>query len=714
MRKITPISIMKNSLKVAALCVGLLLLMSYSPTRANLGDDLDREQVLLRLVMQSLQTRHYAAVKIDDDFSKKMYKIFIDQLDFNKRFFTEEDLQTLKAYESQLDDEINNNRYQFYNLAHQLLEKRILQTEQFCDEILSQPFDFTVDETYQTNPEKTKPAKDNAELKQQWRKYLKYYTMTRLSNSLDIQEQVKKNPNDTSSIRNKTIADLEREARDNTSKDFKEYFKRLKETEKPEQLSTYINAITATFDPHTNYYAPRAKERFDEDFSGRFEGIGAQLQQERGGLIKVVEIIPGSASWRQGELRAGDYILAVAQGGAEPVDVTTMRLDNAVRLIKGKKGTEVRLTVRKPDGTVKIIPIIRDVVIREEAYVKSSIIKDKNNKKLGYIYLPGFYADFSNSGGRNCGEDMRKELEKLKAEGVDGIVLDLRNNGGGSLQDVVEMTGLFIEKGPVVQVKAKSGAPIVLEDTDPSVVYGGPLVVMVNSFSASASEILSGAIQDYKRGIVIGSNSTFGKGTVQTIIDLDRMLPATYNNIKPLGSLMLTIQKFYRVNGTTNQLKGVIPDIILPDNYSYLKIGEKQELYPLPPDEIAPLKYKVLTDNEVKFAKAKNNSKERIAKNTQFSLIDQTANRLKRMRDETEISLNLEKFRAQQAKDREETRKADANLRFNSDLEFINAKADLPEINLDSTRIRKNKEWIGNLKKDIYLHEALQVLRDIM
>jgi carboxyl-terminal processing protease len=705
---------MKNSLKVAALCVGLLLLMSYSPTRANLGDDLDREQVLLRLVMQSLQTRHYAAVKIDDDFSKKMYKIFIDQLDFNKRFFTEEDLQTLKAYESQLDDEINNNRYQFYNLAHQLLEKRILQTEQFCDEILSQPFDFTVDETYQTNPEKTKPAKDNAELKQQWRKYLKYYTMTRLSNSLDIQEQVKKNPNDTSSIRNKTIADLEREARDNTSKDFKEYFKRLKETEKPEQLSTYINAITATFDPHTNYYAPRAKERFDEDFSGRFEGIGAQLQQERGGLIKVVEIIPGSASWRQGELRAGDYILAVAQGGAEPVDVTTMRLDNAVRLIKGKKGTEVRLTVRKPDGTVKIIPIIRDVVIREEAYVKSSIIKDKNNKKLGYIYLPGFYADFSNSGGRNCGEDMRKELEKLKAEGVDGIVLDLRNNGGGSLQDVVEMTGLFIEKGPVVQVKAKSGAPIVLEDTDPSVVYGGPLVVMVNSFSASASEILSGAIQDYKRGIVIGSNSTFGKGTVQTIIDLDRMLPATYNNIKPLGSLMLTIQKFYRVNGTTNQLKGVIPDIILPDNYSYLKIGEKQELYPLPPDEIAPLKYKVLTDNEVKFAKAKNNSKERIAKNTQFSLIDQTANRLKRMRDETEISLNLEKFRAQQAKDREETRKADANLRFNSDLEFINAKADLPEINLDSTRIRKNKEWIGNLKKDIYLHEALQVLRDIM
>ncbi|MCS7018345.1 MAG: carboxy terminal-processing peptidase [Cytophagales bacterium] len=705
---------MKNSLKIAVLCAGLLLLMSYSPTRANLAEDSEREQVLLRLVMQSLQARHYAAVKIDDSFSKKMYKIFIDQLDFNKRFFTQQDLQLLAAYELQLDDEINNNRYHFYNLAHQLLNKRIEQAERFCDEILAQPFDFTVQETYQTDPEKTKPAKDEAELKQQWRKYLKYYTMVRLSNTLDVKEQAQKNPNDTAAIRNKTLAELEQEARENTAKDFKEYFKRLKETEKPEQISTYINAITATFDPHTNYYAPRAKERFDEDFSGRFEGIGAQLQQERGGLIKVVEIIPGSASWRQGELRAGDYILAVAQGNSEPVDVTTMRLDNAVRLIKGKKGTEVRLTVRKPDGTIKVIPIIRDVVIREEAYIKSVIVRNKNNKKIGYIYLPGFYADFSNSGGRNCGEDMRKELQKLKAEGVEGIVLDLRNNGGGSLQDVVEMTGLFIEKGPVVQVKAKSGAPIVLEDTDPSVVYSGPLVVMVNSFSASASEILSGAIQDYKRGIIVGSNSTFGKGTVQTIMDLDRMLPPTFNNIKPLGSLMLTIQKFYRINGTTNQLKGVVPDIVLPDNYSYLKVGEKQELYPLPPDEIAPLNYKVYAENEARFAKAKQNSHARVAQNPQFALIEQTASRLKRMREETEVTLHLEKYRAQQAKDREEAKKTDARLQFTSELEFFNAKADLPEINLDSTRIRKNKEWINNLKKDLYLNEALLVLRDIM
>lgn len=714
MRRITPIGIMKKSLKVAALCAGLVLLMSYSPNHAALTEETDREQILLRLVMQSLQARHYAAIKIDDSFSKKMYKIFIDQLDFNKRFFTQEDLQTLAAYELQLDDEINNGRYQFYNLAHQLLNRRIEQAEKFCDEILAQPFDFTVNETYQTDPEKTKFPKDEAELKEQWRKYLKYYTMVRLSNTLDIREQALKNPKDTSSVRNKTLAELEKDARENTSKDIKDYFKRLKEIEKPEQLSTYINSITATFDPHTNYYAPRAKERFDEDFSGRFEGIGAQLQQERGGLIKVVEIIPGSASWRQGELRAGDYILAVAQGDGEPVDVTNMRLDNAVRLIKGKKGTEVRLTVRKPDGTIKVIPIIRDVVIREEVYVKSVIVRDKNNKKLGYIYLPGFYADFSNSGGRNCSEDMRKELEKLKAEGVEGIVLDLRNNGGGSLQDVVQMTGLFIEKGPVVQVKAKSGAPIVLEDTDPSVVYGGPLVVMVNSFSASASEILSGAIQDYKRGIIIGSHSTFGKGTVQTIMDLDRMLPPTFNNVKPLGSLMLTIQKFYRINGTTNQLKGVIPDIILPDNYSYLKVGEKQELYPLPPDEIASLRYKVYTENEARFTKAKNNSKERVAKSAQFAIIEQTANRLKRMREETEVSLNLEKYRARQAKEREESKKAEESLRFTSDLEFFNAKADLPEINLDSTRIRKNKEWINNLKKDIYLNEALAVLRDIM
>ncbi|MDW8209769.1 MAG: carboxy terminal-processing peptidase [Cytophagales bacterium] len=714
MRPFAPLRIMKVSLKVTAICVGLLLLMSYSPMRLGVGEEITRDKLLLSLVVQNLQSRHYSVIKIDDEFSKKMFKIFIDQLDYNKRFFTQEDLQKLSDYQTQLDDEVTYQRYDFYNLAYQLLNKRIGQAEQFCKEILAKPFDFTLNETYQTNPEKTVFAKNDAELKEYWRKYLKYYTLVRLNNTLELQEQVRKNPNDTSSLRNKTLAQLEREARENTVKDIEDYFKRLRETEPIEQVSTYLNALTAAFDPHTTYYAPKAKEKFDEDFSGRFEGIGAQLQQERGGLIKVVEIIPGSASWRQGELKAGDYILAVAQGDDKPVDVTNMRLDNAVRLIKGKKGTEVRLTVRKPDGTIKVISIIRDVVIREELYVKSLIVKDKNNHKLGYIYLPGFYADFSNKGGRNCGEDVRQELEKLKAEGVEGIILDLRNNGGGSLQEVIEMTGLFIEEGPVVQVKSRENAPIVLEDVNPSVVYTGPLVVMVNSFSASASEILSGAIQDYKRGLIVGSSSTFGKGTVQSIIDLDRMVPPNLYNHKPLGSLMVTIQKFYRINGTTNQLKGVVPDIILPDTYAYLKVGEKQELYPLPADQIKPLNYKVFTENEPKFLRAKINSKERVMKSQQFASIEQYAARLKELKEDTEIPLSLEKYRARQAKEREESKKFEEQKRFTSDFEFFNLKEDLPKINIDSVRIRKNKEWIDNLKKDLYLHEALQVLNDII
>ncbi|MCS6967248.1 MAG: carboxy terminal-processing peptidase [Bernardetiaceae bacterium] len=714
MRPFAPLRIMKVSLKVTAICVGLLLLMSYSPMRLGVGEEITRDKLLLSLVVQNLQSRHYSVIKIDDEFSKKMFKIFIDQLDYNKRFFTQEDLQKLSDYQTQLDDEVTYQRYDFYNLAYQLLNKRIGQAEQFCKEILAKPFDFTLNETYQTNPEKTVFAKNDAELKEYWRKYLKYYTLVRLNNTLELQEQVRKNPNDTSSLRNKTLAQLEQEARENTVKDIEDYFKRLRETEPIEQVSTYLNALTAAFDPHTTYYAPKAKEKFDEDFSGRFEGIGAQLQQERGGLIKVVEIIPGSASWRQGELKAGDYILAVAQGDDKPVDVTNMRLDNAVRLIKGKKGTEVRLTVRKPDGTIKVISIIRDVVIREELYVKSLIVKDKNNHKLGYIYLPGFYADFSNKGGRNCGEDVRQELEKLKAEGVEGIILDLRNNGGGSLQEVIEMTGLFIEEGPVVQVKSRENAPIVLEDVNPSVVYTGPLVVMVNSFSASASEILSGAIQDYKRGLIVGSSSTFGKGTVQSIIDLDRMVPPNLYNHKPLGSLMVTIQKFYRINGTTNQLKGVVPDIILPDTYAYLKVGEKQELYPLPADQIKPLNYKVFTENEPKFLRAKINSKERVMKSQQFASIEQYAARLKELKEDTEIPLSLEKYRARQAKEREESKKFEEQKRFTSDFEFFNLKEDLPKINIDSVRIRKNKEWIDNLKKDLYLHEALQVLNDII
>ncbi len=713
----------KRFLIATAVAVPLMVLGSYMlPSYTNpyeLRQDMTKEEVLLKLVMKNLNDGHVAEHQIDNAFSREVYQEYLQNLDPNKLYLLEGDVSMLAKYDEKLDDEIKDSKYAFFDLSNQLWDKRLLQAEAYTNEILARPFDFAKEESYETEDEKRSFAKNDAEMKENWRKYLKLLALPRLVSALEQQEaaqkQVKEGKKKAEEVKLKTEAELEKDTRDGLAKDMKNMFAAYKEMEKPERLGRYLNAITATYDPHTSYYAPRNKERFDEDFSGKFEGIGALLQQ-RDGIIKVSEIIVGSASWRQGQLKAGDVILKVAQGTAEPTDVTTMRLDNAVRLIKGKKGTEVRLTVQKPDGSIIIIPIIRDIVLKEETYAKSVILnRPDDNKKIGYIYLPGFYADFSNaSGGRQCAQDVKKELEKLKAEGAEGVVLDLRNNGGGSLQEVIRMVGLFIDKGPVVQVKDRFEGVKVYDDPDPSVTYGGPLVVMVNSYSASASEILAGAIQDYKRGIIVGGASTFGKGTVQTIVDLDRYLPSSFNDVKPLGSLFLTIQKFYRVSGGTNQLKGVVPDIVLPDAYSYLKVGEKEEHKPLPWDEIQPAKYQSMTELQAKMAKLQAESKARVAQDPTFALINKNAERIKADRDQTMITLNLAKYRAELTKDREEAKKFEAINSYSSGIGVANLQADLSEINLDSTRIQKNKNWVEGLKKDIYLNEALLVTRGLM
>ncbi len=713
----------KRFLIATAVVVPLIVLGSYMlPSYTNpyaLRSDMSKEEVLLKLVMQNLNTGHVSEHSIDNKFSEEVYQEYIQNLDFNKLYLLESDVKDLARFKDKLDDEINEGKYAFFDTSNEVWNKRLVQAEGFANEILARPLDFSKEESFETDDEKRSFAKTEAEMKENWHKYLKLMALPRLVSATEIQEnalkQVKEGKKKAEEVKIKTAAELEKETRDGLAKDMKNLFSMYREMDKPERLARYLNAITAAYDPHTSYYAPRNKERFDEDFSGKFEGIGAMLQQ-RDGTIKVSEIIVGSASWRQGQLKAGDIILKVAQGAAEATDITTMRLDNAVRLIKGKKGSEVRLTVQKPDGSQIVIPIIRDIVLREETYAKSVIInRPIDNKKIGYISLPGFYADFSNSGGgRQCAEDVKTELEKLKAEGAEGIVLDLRNNGGGSLQEVIKMVGLFIEKGPVVQVKDRFEGVKIYDDRDASITYDGPLAVMVNSYSASASEILAGAIQDYKRGVIIGGASTFGKGTVQTIVDLDRMLPATYNEVKPLGSLFLTIQKFYRINGGTNQLKGVVPDVILPDNYSYLKVGEKEEQNPLPWDEISPAKYVPWRSLGSKIAALKANSQQRVSQNTTFSLINKNAERLKTERDQTVVTLSLAKYRAELAKDREEAKKYEGINNFSSGITVFNPKADMAEINLDSTRVQKNKVWLDGLKKDIYLNETLLVMKDMM
>ncbi|WP_420911800.1 carboxy terminal-processing peptidase [Rufibacter ruber] len=464
------------------------------------------------------------------------------------------------------------------------------------------------------------------------------------------------------------------------------------------------------YDPHTEYFAPKEKEDFDYEFSGRLEGIGAVLQ-EKDGFIRVSEITPGSPSYLQGDLKPGDLILKVAQGDQAPVDIQGMRIDKAVSLIRGKKGTEVRLTVKKVDGTMKVISIIRDVVVREEGYAKSLLIKGA--KPIGYIHLPGFYADFKNAGGRNSGKDVAEEIQKLKQENAQGIILDLRNNGGGSLQDVVDMVGLFIKSGPVVQVKSANGPAAVLEDRDPQVQFGGPLVVLVNENSASASEILAAAIQDYKRGVIVGS-STYGKGTVQQFFDLDQVLPASFDAVKPLGHLKLTTQKYYRISGKTVQLRGVTPDVTLPDTYTYLKYGEKEQDYALPFDEIQGAKFSAWGSPAVPFEKVKESSKKRINSSPTFSLINQAALQLKERTEQSTRSLKLSTYLAQERANQAQAKKLEDARKTIPALDVATLKVDVSKLAADTAASARFQAFTRNAKKDLYIQEAVSIIKDIL
>jgi carboxyl-terminal processing protease len=667
----------------------------------------DKDEAIDQILVQSLNNVHYSPLTLNDDFSEKVFRLYLQRLDFNKKFLLQSDVDDLKKLNHSIDDDVTAGKFGFFDKSFEIITKRVDEAQAYYKEILDKPFDFTKDEEIELDEEKLSFAKTPEELKEAWRKSLKYQTLARMVEMMNNQDKAKEK-SDTVKIRSKE--ELEADARKKVLKSNDDYFKRIKEFDRNDRLAIYFNSVTGIYDPHTEFFPPKDKANFDISMSGQLEGIGAQLQ-EKDGYVKVSSIVPGSASWKQGQLKPGDVILKVAQGANEPVDIVDMRMDDVLPMIRGKKGTEVRLTVKKPDGTTMVIPLIRDIVIIEESYAQSVILKGK--KKIGYIKLPSFYADFSGKGGRSCSSDIKKELEKLKAEKVEGVILDLRYNGGGSLPDVVDMAGLFIDKGPIVQVKQKTGIPQLLEDRDPSTVYNGPLVVMVNSNSASASEIMAAAIQDYKRGVIVGTSpSSFGKGTVQRFYNLDDYLPAQYNTIKPLGEVKITTQKFYRVNGGATQLKGVVPDIILPDPYYLLDQGEKEQDYPMAWDEIAPASYTPLKPS-YSLDKLKSSSQNRVKNNPGFTLLNDAAKRLKKQKDNSVQSLNFDKYVAEQKKNKEESKKMEELDKEITGLEVITLKADAAHLESDSVKISKTKDFHKVIKKDIYLNETVAIINEM-
>jgi len=705
----------------AFLVTAVFVLASYRLFRRGDAAVPTKDQVLIGTMLQGLSAAHYQPEKVDDAFSKRVFELYLKHLDYRKQFLLASDVEQLRRYQTQIDDEVKKGSHEFLDLSTKLMAERTKEMQGLYRELLAKPFDFTVEESFQTDFEKTPFPADKAAQREMWRKLLKYETLSRVSEMMDAQEKAKK-PSEATAAPGaasgdaptaaepvRTPAQMEAEARKRVLKYYDEQFEDLNDTDANERLAVYANTIANTYDPHTEYFAPKAKEDFDYEMTGRFEGIGATLR-EKDGLIYVDEIIPGSASARQGELKKGDALLRVAQGAAEPVSIEGWRTAKAVTLIRGKKGSEVRLTVKKPDGSTKIIPIIRDVVVVDDKYAQSSIITDKG-QKIGYLHLPGFYADFTDTGGRNSSDDVKKELAKLNADGVKGLILDLRFNGGGSLPDAVSMAGLFMESGPMVQVRDGQGRTQVLTDNDPRVQYSGPLVVLVNKYSASASEILAAAVQDYHRGVIMGSTSTYGKGTVQRIFDLDDALPNELNSIKPIGSLKLTTQKFYRVNGGSTQFKGVESDIVVPDLYSYLDQGEKESDYPLKWDEIQPARYRPWNGGPA-LDKLRANSKARVAGNPSFKVMDEMVKSMRKRKDETVVSLKLASFRAEQLEAKAISDRYDAAQKTATALAFSPLTADVRAVGGDTVKVNRAARFTKNLKKDITIGEAVAVIQD--
>lgn len=681
-----------------------LLVAAYFPAN-NSGQD--KDAVLLKTIMNGFSQLHYQPKNIDDGFSSALFEAYVEQIDYGKRYLLQSEVDDLAQFKTDLDDEIEQGSYQFFNTSVEMLEKGLSRAETFTKDILSKPFDFTLEESYEMDGEKRAFAKSEADLKQYWYQYLKYETLTRLATKLEEQQ-------DKGVEEKKSYEELEKEAREKVMDVFEDYFNRMSKLKREDRLSVYLNAITGLFDPHSEYYQPIDKENFNIRFSGRLEGIGATLRTEDD-LTKVVTIIVGGPAWKQKELEENDYILKVKQEDEEEaIDLTGMQINDVVQLIRGAKDTKVTLTVKKVDGTVKEVVITRDIVVLEEQFAKSLIIEAENeDERIGYIYLPSFYADFQNKDGRFCSDDVEKELEKLKAEKVAGIILDLRNNGGGSLRDVVDMSGFFIEKGPIVQVKSRADVSEVLSDQDPSVQYAGPLIVMVNSFSASASEILAAALQDYERAIIVGSNSTFGKGTVQRFLDLDRSIRG-YPELKPLGEIKLTTQKFYRIDGGSTQLRGVTPDIVLPDNYAYIKTGEREYDNAMAWSEIDEVPHNQNVLHVKKLEDLKKRSQERVASIDVFQKIQQNAKRLETQRELSTFSLNLEKYQAFITEREQEAKQYDDLFETVVNGSVKNLDTDKAYIEAEESRKARNEEWLETVSKDIYIKECLHIMHDLI
>ena len=683
-----------------------LLLAAASCSFTTSDEDPGKDKVLVSLISYVLEKGHYDAKEFNDEFSEEVFDDFVTALDPLKRYYLKSDIKEFEAFKDQIDDQIRKEDISFFDLAYTRLRERMEESKAIYDDILSQPFDYSKDESIDTEYENLDYAKNQKELKARWENQLKFNT---IGTYYDRIEEEAKKAKDSTGYTPLSNSEIEKETRETTKQSLVEYFEFADELDREDYFSIYINSIVEEFDPHTTYFAPVDKDRFDMQMSGQFQGIGARLQK-KSNEISITEIISGGPAWRGEELKEGDIILKVKQADEDvATSVVGMRLDDAVELIKGPKGTVVTLNVKKKDGSVKNIAITRDVVEIEETYAKTTTV-DKDDRTYGVINLPKFYFDMQNAEQRNAATDVKKEIIRLKEQDVDGLVIDLRSNGGGSLSTVVDIAGLFIKEGPIVQVKSNGADSEILKDKDPEILWDKPLVILVNEISASASEILAAAMQDYKRAVIIGSKQTYGKGTVQNVYDLNRWL--RQNDLGDMGALKITTQKFYRINGGSTQLEGVKSDVVVPDQFSYIDIGEKDLDNPLPWDKIAAADYEVW-DGYIDYDQTISNSNARMAKNKQLQLIEENAKWIKSKQDDSVWPLNIDAYSAKMEQNEEEAKRFDSLRNYKSGLTFKSLPYEIQKFESDTVLKQKRERWHQDLAKDVYMDEAINVLEDL-
>ncbi len=713
----------KKFFPVFLVLTGTILFLAFQTQGRGDDNPKTKNEKILHNVGMLLEQGHFSPKKIDDTFSKLVLKRFIEDLDDDKTIFLQSDIDSFKRFESKIDDEIHGEKLESFYAMSESYTRRLNEASVYYNTILSKPFDFSKDENIILNGEKLNFPATDAERKEVWRKRLKYLVLTKYSDMIDDREKNKgklqvvvvtdtgihKKEIQKEKFVYKADSTLEREARDQVRRQIGRYFTTLKNHNTSDELfSSFVNSVTGSMDPHSNYFAPVDSRGFNEMMSGKFYGIGAQLKEDQS-KIKIASLVAGGPAWKSGELGVDDEIIKIGQGTAEPVDVTGYAVSDAVKLIRGaEKGTEVRITVRKPEGTLKIIVLKRDEIKLDDTFAKSAIIKGEH--KIGYIYLPEFYMDFEDPKGARCSDDVAREVQKLKAEKVEGIVIDLRGNGGGSLPEVVKMAGLFIEDGPICQVKGRDEKqPYQWKDRDKTVLYDGPLTVMVDEFSASASEIFAAAIQDYKRGIIVGGTSTYGKGTVQRTIPLNPESENAMFNKKSedLGTVKLTLQKFYRINGGATQLRGVIPDVVIPGRMELAKAREKDNPASLSWDEIAKVDYKTWTSTYSTDLVAVN-ANQQVKTNSIFKKMRDKIDSIDKENDRA-YSLNIVKFQAAQKQLKARYKQLDELLKLPNQLNVKNLAADDARLTADKEKTEKNKRFLNSLKDDIYVDEAVKV-----